>query len=451
VLAAGEGRGMFPYDLTRQKAALPVGNRPLIARTVEHLRAAGCREIAVVVGYRQERVRQALRDVDGISFVVQAQRSGTAPATMLGLEQVAGDDPVVVVYGDALIGKEELAAFVTSASQTQPLAAAMVAPLGEQSALDWLCAGVSGDRLTGVSGHPRGATHRLCGCYVFSPEATRFIAANPGVMDSVNVGGMPAMEGELAQSVGDMIEAGHEVLACENKGLFCDLDRPWHLLEANEKWTARVCGALTESRVHPTARIHDGAEIAGHVVLGQGSVVGNRVVVRGSLVVGANATVTNGAIVDGPTIVGDRARLRDYCVAAGVIGADSVVAHGAEFWGTLFRKVYLYHYCELCGVFGEAVDIGAATVCGTLRFDDGDTVHNVRGRHERPECNANDTYMGDYSRTGVNAVLMPGVKIGAYSCVGPGVIAYDDIPHKTMVLAKQQLTHKPWGPEKYGW
>ena len=60
-------------------------------------------------------------------------------------------------------------------------------------------------------------------------------------------------------------------------------------------------------------------------------------------------------------------------------------------------------------------------------------------------------YMGDYSRTGVNAMLMPGCKVGCYSCVGPGVIAYEDVPSRTVVLVKQELTTRPWGPEKYGW
>jgi bifunctional UDP-N-acetylglucosamine pyrophosphorylase/glucosamine-1-phosphate N-acetyltransferase len=97
------------------------------------------------------------------------------------------------------------------------------------------------------------------------------------------------------------------------------------------------------------------------------------------------------------------------------------------------------------------VDIGAATVCGTLRFDDGDAVHRTLGRCETPHTGANASYLGDYSRTGVNAVLMPGVKVGAYSCVGPGVILDTDLPSRELVLVKQDLLRKPWGPDRYGW
>ena len=43
-----------------------------------------------------------------------------------------------------------------------------------------------------------------------------------------------------------------------------------------------------------------------------------------------------------------------------------------------------------------AVDIGAASVCGTLRFDDGDTPHTIAGRREVPRHGANASFLGDY-------------------------------------------------------
>jgi bifunctional UDP-N-acetylglucosamine pyrophosphorylase/glucosamine-1-phosphate N-acetyltransferase len=64
---------------------------------------------------------------------------------------------------------------------------------------------------------------------------------------------------------------------------------------------------------------------------------------------------------------------------------------------------------------------------------------------------ANVAYFGDYTRTGVNAIIMPGVKVGAYSCVGPGVVQSEDLPHNTVVLVEQQTVRKEWGPNRYGW
>ena len=58
---------------------------------------------------------------------------------------------------------------------------------------------------------------------------------------------------------------------------------------------------------------------------------------------------------------------------------------------------------------------------------------------------------GDYSRTGVNAIIMPGKRTGAYSVVGAGVVLYEDLPDREMVTVRQELERRPWGPEQYGW
>ena len=159
------------------------------------------------------------------------------------------------------------------------------------------------------------------------------------------------------------------------------------------------------------------------------------------------------SIIDGPAVIGRDVKVRDYCQIGGhsTLGPEGVYGHGAEFSGVALAKVYCYHYCEIWGVVGQAVDFGAATVCGNLRFDDGETVWRVKGRAEVPTFASNAAYFGDFCRTGVNAIIMPGRRIGVYSCVGPGVVAYDDVPDRQMTLLKQELTTQPWGPERYGW
>ena len=57
ILAAGPGSRIFPYELTRQKAALPVGQTSLARWTHDCLDRAGVSQIAVVVGHLEQRVR----------------------------------------------------------------------------------------------------------------------------------------------------------------------------------------------------------------------------------------------------------------------------------------------------------------------------------------------------------------------------------------------------------
>jgi bifunctional UDP-N-acetylglucosamine pyrophosphorylase/glucosamine-1-phosphate N-acetyltransferase len=177
------------------------------------------------------------------------------------------------------------------------------------------------------------------------------------------------------------------------------------------------------------------------------------VVVRGRLWVGPRSVVRQGAICEGDVMLGADVRLEDYAkVENCVIGDGSVVSHCAEvLGGVLMRNVWLMHHCELYGVLGDDVDIGAATVCGTLRFDDGETAHRVGGRWETPSIGANAAYLGDHVRTGVNVTILPGRHVGPFSAVGPGIVVAEDVPEGTLVTLRQELDRRPFGPDRYGW
>ncbi len=459
VLAAGLGRKVWPYGEFRQKCTIPVANKPIVRRVVETLVDAGCQRIIVVVGHHAQQVRGALADIRNVVFVTQHSLDGTADAVLTASDYLE-DQPYLVVYGDIVTTPDNFRNFIKEFRSSDVEAAALVQPLDTEDASDWLCAGIGEERsengslskLRGIEGHPRGGSHRLCGVYAFKNSATPYLLRNPGIVTKVPVGGMPPPESEIAQSLQLMVDDGKTVLAVETTDFLVDVDKPWHVLEANNRLVGYLAKQVTEDQIADGAKISDAAEINGHVVLGKNSVIGPRVVVNGTLIAGANNNITNGAILHGNIFVGDQCRISDYCdVSSSAIGNRCIIGHGAEMAGVLFDTVYLYHYCEMSGVFGSATDIGAATVCGTLRFDDKDTPIQVEGRYEVPPYGANATYMGDYCRTGVNAIIMPGRRIGSYSVVGPGVILYDDVPSKTMIMAKQELVTKPWGPERYGW
>ena len=459
VLAAGSGRKVWPYGEFRQKCTIPIANKPIVRRIVENLLEVGCQRIIVVVGHHAQQVRGAVADIPNVVFVTQQTLDGTASAALAAVEHLEAQ-PYLVIHGDSVTTSENLRNFIGAFRASDVEAAALVQPLGNEDASDWLCAGISTtagnngslSTLTGIEGHPRGGSYRLCGVYAFQSSATTYLLRNPGIVTRVPVGGMPPPESEIAQSLQLMVDEGRTVLAVQASDFFVDVDKPWHVLEANKRCIDYLAKQVTENRIADGAKISDAAEINGHVVLGKNTVIGPRVVVNGTLIAGANNNITNGAILHGNIFIGDQCRISDYCdVGSSAIGNRCIIGHGAEMSGVLFDKVYLYHYCEMSGVFGCATDIGAATVCGTLRFDDKDTPIQVQGRYEVPPYGANATYMGDYCRTGVNAIIMPGRRIGSYSVVGPGVILYDDVPSKTMVMAKQELITKPWGPERYGW
>ena len=451
VLAAGLGRKVWPYGEFRQKCTIPVANKPIIRRIVEDLVEVGCLRIIVVVGHYAQQVRGAVADISNVEFVTQQSQEGTADAVLTALKQLNGED-FLVIYGDVVTTSENYRSIISEFKNNKAEAATLIQSLGSEDPSDWICAKTNNGCISGIEGHPRGGSFRFGGIYAFKDTASQYLVRNTGIVTQVPVGGMPPPESEIAQSIQLMIEDGIEVLAVESSDFLVDVDKPWHVLEANNRFVKHLTKQIDTNQISKGAKISEAAEINGNVVLGENTVIGPRVVVNGNLIAGTNNNITNGAILHGDISIGNQCRISDYCdVSSSSIGNRCIIGHGAEMAGVLFDKVYLYHYCEMSGVFGSATDIGAATVCGTLRFDDRDTPIQVEGRYETPNYGANETYMGDYCRTGVNAIIMPGRRIGSYSVVGPGVILYDDVPSKTMVMAKQELITKPWGPNKYGW
>lgn len=456
VLAAGAGTRIWPYNEVRNKCATPVVNEPSVRRLAKQLREAGIRHMAVVVGVHAGSVRAALHGLEGIeiAFVSVQGTPGTATCVNAALPLLDASQPFAVFSGDVVTTQATVSRFLEAVRGSEATAVALVQPIvPPERRIDWLGAEVKDGRIEYVEGHSRDCEHRLCGVYAFSPKAIPAIQNNPGLMTHVPVGGMPPAEAELAQSLQTLRDDGEEVLAVQVEGYLVDMDKPWHILEANRRVLDEMSRSLSESCIHPTARIHDGAEIKGFVVLGEGSEIGNRVVIEGNVFIGKHTRVVNGAIVGNAVAIGDHTRVSDYCLvgAYSVVGSRCVVGHGAELDGVMFDGAYLYHYCEISGVVGQSVDIGAATVCGTLRFDDAETIHRIKGRREFPVHGADATYFGDFSRTGVNVITQPGVKIGAYTCIGPGVVVYEDVPSRKLILLKQELVEKEWGPERYGW
>lgn len=454
ILAAGRGEKIWPYGETRAKATLPVGNVPIISHQIRCLRELGVEDFTVVTGYLEQQVRGAvLKEGIEARFLSQEKLEGPAAGLNAALEQQEGD-AFFVLYGDVVATLESYRALQDSWGPERD-AATLIHRMepGEDSG-EWFCASASDGGLHAIHSHSRGQySHRLCGISILSEKAASYSRMHPGLTTKLDVGAMPSLETDISQSLQDMVSGGEAVSAVETQDLYVDVDKPWHLLEANGRMAEYRNRSLVKDEISEGAEISKDAEIHGPVRLGPNSRIGKRVVVQGNVTVGANTTITNGAMVGRNIIIGDDTRIRDYCQLGthSVIGNNCVMGHCAEFGGLLMNKVYLYHYCELSGIIGTATDIGAATVCGTLRFDDGRSAHMVKGRRECPRIGSNETYIGEYCRTGVNAIIMPGVKVGPYSILGPGAIVYEDVPARTLLLVKQEHVTKEWGPEKYGW
>src|SRR6187402_2776161 len=105
VLAAGRGERLRPLTATLPKPLLPVAGRPLLAWTLERLRAAGCEAVAINLHHLGGQIREQFGDrFRGLPLVwsEETELLGTAGALPPLREFLSAADRVLVVNGDSL-------------------------------------------------------------------------------------------------------------------------------------------------------------------------------------------------------------------------------------------------------------------------------------------------------------------------------------------------------------
>ena len=103
IMAGGYGKRLLPLTEQVPKPMLPVGDRPLLERTISHLREAGINRVNLTTHYLSEQIRSHFGDgqafgVD-LTYVTEDLPLGTAGGLRLLAER---DEPLLVINGDIL-------------------------------------------------------------------------------------------------------------------------------------------------------------------------------------------------------------------------------------------------------------------------------------------------------------------------------------------------------------
>ncbi|HEY8901589.1 MAG TPA: sugar phosphate nucleotidyltransferase [Chthoniobacterales bacterium] len=106
ILAAGRGTRMRELTNDLPKPMIAVRGKPILQHIIEGLRGAGVTSVLLIVGYREDVVRDFFGDgsVFGVSVSYQRQvtQDGTGRVVELG-RAFTGDDPFLLSYGDILL------------------------------------------------------------------------------------------------------------------------------------------------------------------------------------------------------------------------------------------------------------------------------------------------------------------------------------------------------------
>jgi dTDP-glucose pyrophosphorylase/predicted transcriptional regulator len=114
IMAGGFGKRLLPLTEQVPKPMLPVGDRPLLERTIQQLHRFGIRDVSLTTHYLPENIRQHFGDGEAfgvrLSYAQEDHPMGTAGGLKL---MKRADGPFLVINGDILSGVsfEEMLAF----------------------------------------------------------------------------------------------------------------------------------------------------------------------------------------------------------------------------------------------------------------------------------------------------------------------------------------------------
>ena len=304
VLVGGFGTRLRPLTETRPKQMLPIVNRPMIERVVDHLAEHGVDEAVLAMGYRPDAFVDAYpggtcRGV-ALHYAIESEPLDTAGAIRFAAEEAGIAERFVVVNGDVLTDLDlgALLAFHDDHGGEGTIALHQVE---DPSAFGVVPTDADGRVQAFVEKPPPGEAPTdliNAGTYVLEPSVLGRIATGRKVSIEREV--FPAM-------VGDGV-----LYAMAGDTYWIDTGTHAKYLDAQMDLLDGIRG-VPESGIDPAARIDPGATVVRSVV-GPGARVADGATVRDSVVL-ANAEIGADALVDG-SIVG----------VGAVVGAGATIA-----------------------------------------------------------------------------------------------------------------------------
>ncbi|ABM80880.1 bifunctional sugar-1-phosphate nucleotidylyltransferase/acetyltransferase [Hyperthermus butylicus] len=417
VLAAGRGERLWPLTSTRPKPLLPLpGGETLLSRIMGQLRRLVDGFVVVVgPGWAGDTVKRHLEEKGySVIYAVQESPRGTGDAVRAAVEKLPRSvDEVLIVYGDLLVSGKLL-------EDVAAAGAPALAAKRHERPWDYGVVRVNGRGcLSGLVEKPADAKPGELvntGVYLLPREILE---------ESLEVL-KPSPRGELEFTDAVARIAGKACLrVVSGDWLWMDVGRPWDLFDAYRAvWEERFPGLrepLVEGEVEP------GATLKGPVYVARGAVVRSYSYVEGP------------AWIEGE--VGPFARIRPWSF----LHPGSRAATHTEVKASILMRGARAPHLNYVGdsILGEGVNLGAGTVTANLRFDHATVRMRLKGKLVDTGRNKLGAIIGDYAQTGINVSTLPGLRIGAYSWVYPGMTVAKDVPD--CVLARP----KPGGGVEY--
>lgn len=405
ILAAGKGERLEPLTHTRPKPLIPIMDKPLLIYILENLSRLGIEEAIIVVGYMKEKIENTINEYKiGIKtkLVVQDKPLGTGHA--LKVVENLINDTFLLIYGDVFLKENAIKKILNSKSPSMLLTRV-------KNPKDYGVVVIEGDSIKGIVEKPEediNVNTINAGVYLLDENVFSYIDKI-----SLSVRGEYELTDALKMMLRDGIKLNY-VIAGEDE--WFEIGKPWDLLSIHEKLLSKLSTSSINGEVEEYVKV------------------------KGPVIIKEGALIRSGTYIIGPAYIGEEAVIgpNSYIRPYSVIGKGSRIGNAVEVKNsTLMEGVHAQHLTYIGdSIICEHVNLGAGTITANLRFDNGIVKVTVKGKRISSGRRKLGAIIGGYVKTGINVSIMPGVKIGAYSWIAPGVVVNRDIPPRSFLRAR---------------
>lgn len=403
VLAAGEGKRMWPIQT--DKCLIPFLGKPLLQHNLKQISEnLAASEFIIVVNPRsKEKITQIAQDLDlNFQISVQDQPTGMADAILAAKEHLDGE--IIIVNAEDIL-EPEIFKGISAISAEVVLSGLKVEKYFPGGYLK-----VTGNSVQGIvekpgeGNEPSDMVKLVADCFKDGQKLISYLEKTTTDKDDVY---------EVALDL--MINDGLDIKLSKYDGVWIPLKYPWQILDIAAHFLSKV-----EQYISPEAKVSEKAIIEGNAVIEDGVKVFEGAVIKGSCYIGKNCIVGSNSMVRDSDLEEDCVTGFNSDITRSYIGANS--------W---FHTNYIGD-SVLEGDFGA----GSGAVLANLRLDNKNVL--VGEEHKDTGRSKLGLIAGIGVRVGVNASTMPGVKVGAGSLIGPGVVLKKDLQGNKKIIVKEE-------------
>lgn len=399
-LCGGVGNRMFP--ITEDKFSLKFVGKTLLEHQIETAKEAGLSQF-VIIGNPQNigKIEEIVKKVPDIKFelAVQKEARGIADALISAQDLIDGD--ILVQSSNDIVEASAYISLLESKDCGSAVSYLLGYEVNDYFPGGYLVVGEDGRLIhiiekPGRGKEPSNLVNILVHLHTNPRSLLRYAAGVRTKKDDIYECAINAMVKDTG---------GAKVVPYA--GLWGTIKYPWHVLSMARRFLER-----SEGYVASSARISEKATIEGKVTIMDEARILENAVIKGPVYIGRRSVIGTGSLV------------RDYSH----IGENCLVGYATEIKNSYVGDNCWFHKSYVGdSIISDGCSFGAGTVLSNLRFDEKNIEISLGEELVDTGLEKLGAIIGAGCKTGVNASVMPGVRIGPNSVVGPGVCLVGDL------------------------